>query len=83
MTPEQQAFSLVLPSWILIRQPGHTAEYQKGVLTIRLSKAPSGVLASVTVEGKLLHRCPQGTETLEAALLDVKSYLDTAFPGMA
>jgi hypothetical protein len=84
MTPEQQAFTAVLPTWTLVRQAGRTgAWYEKGALTIRLVELPSGIIASVTVEDKLLHRCPQGTETLEAALEDVKSYLDTAFPGMA
>jgi hypothetical protein len=84
MTPEQQAFSSVLPSWTLIRQGEKTgAWFSKGAVTLRLIKLPSGIIATVRVEDKLLHRCPQGTETLEAALEDVKSYLDTAFPGMA
>lgn len=86
MTLEQQAFASILPSWTLVRQGEKTgAWYEKGALTIRLVQLPSGSAASVQIKGKksLMYRCPQGTTSFELALLDVKSYLDTAFPGMA
>lgn len=83
MTPEQQAFSSVLPTWTFVRQVGRTgAWYRKGEMQIHLIQLPSGPRAGIILKSKSFYKGAV-TKTLEAALEDVKSYLDRAFPGMA
>lgn len=83
MTLEQQAFASILPSWTLVRQGEKTgARYQKGELTIHLVTLSGLPRAVVFLKGKLLYKGAMCTLNT-SALLDVKSYLDRAFPGMA
>lgn len=82
MTNEQQAFAQVLPTWTFIRQEGKGAWFSKGELKINLVTLSGLPRAVVFRKGKSLYKgavCASNEE----ALLDVKSYLDRAFPGMS
>ena len=84
MTPEQKAFHTIFPSWSFSRQGEKTgAKYSKGQLTIWLLDLASGPRATLQIQkGKRpLYRSPVAS-SLEAALEDVKSFLEKNFPGM-
>lgn len=78
------AHSSIFPTWEIERVSlsGYTAT--KGALTIRFGHYPAGPRAVVQGGGskRPLYKGAV-TSTVEAALLDVKSYLDKSFPGMA
>lgn len=86
MTIEMQAFASIFPSWIFIRQGinsiSQRTEFGKGIIQIDLIENEDGYKTILQVGDSIFYR--GGIfYTLEAALLDIKSYLDKAFPGMS
>jgi hypothetical protein len=78
------AHTSIFPSWEIerVNLSGYTAT--KGALTLRFGHYPAGPRAVVQGGGgkRPLYKGAV-TSTVEAALLDVKLYLDESFPGMA
>lgn len=86
MTIQQKAFSSIFPTWIFIREGinsvCHRTEYAKGIVQIDLIENEDGSKTILQVGDSIFYR-GNVFNNVEEALMDVKSYLDNAFPGMS